>query len=279
MSEYYGVQRSKEYLAHYGVLGMKWGIRKAAKNGTDYHYQSHATKKYNKLAAKLAAKGKTEKAAKMSQRAKRSAEIDRGEEEYARNISTGKAIAGTLLAGGSSMKGYMQNRAMEKQGGKGASGKKVTSAILAGLSGSGGSRLRKAAYIRQDEQRKGPGEAIRKFDTKVRNAVSNAIDPATKAYNEHAGKKVTTISGASKQSASKVSKTASKSSSSLSKYSKDVNKGTTAAGLIGGGLGAGLKTASNLNKMKKNNPKEYAKFKKAYSNASMKERMRFAYGR
>ena len=28
MSEYYGVQRSEEYLAHYGVLGMHWGVRK-----------------------------------------------------------------------------------------------------------------------------------------------------------------------------------------------------------------------------------------------------------
>lgn len=28
MSEYYAVQRSDEYLAHYGVPGMKWGVRK-----------------------------------------------------------------------------------------------------------------------------------------------------------------------------------------------------------------------------------------------------------
>ena len=28
MAEYYGVQRSEEYLAHYGILGMHWGHRK-----------------------------------------------------------------------------------------------------------------------------------------------------------------------------------------------------------------------------------------------------------
>ena len=28
MAEYYGVQRSEEYLAHYGIKGMKWGVRK-----------------------------------------------------------------------------------------------------------------------------------------------------------------------------------------------------------------------------------------------------------
>ena len=31
MSSYYGVTRSSEYLAHYGVRGMKWGFKKAIK--------------------------------------------------------------------------------------------------------------------------------------------------------------------------------------------------------------------------------------------------------
>ena len=35
-------------LYHYGVLGMKWGIRRAAKKGTTYTYKSHTTKKYEK---------------------------------------------------------------------------------------------------------------------------------------------------------------------------------------------------------------------------------------
>lgn len=179
MSEYYAVQRSEKYLKHYGVLGMKWGMRKAAKNGTNYTYQSHATKKYKKLAAKLEAKGNKEKAAKIANRAKRSAEIDRGEQEYARNLSTHKAVGLALFGGGTDrLKGYAQNRAMAKQSGKNLTGKKVVAGIKAIGTGSLGSRLRKAAYIRQDEKRKGPGEAIRRFDRKVSDMVAKDFDDA-----------------------------------------------------------------------------------------------------
>ena len=33
MAEYYAVERSPEYLAHYGIRGMKWGVRKAIASG------------------------------------------------------------------------------------------------------------------------------------------------------------------------------------------------------------------------------------------------------
>lgn len=44
MSEYYAVRRSSEYLAHYGVKGMKWGVRKFAKDN-----YANPSNKFNRL--------------------------------------------------------------------------------------------------------------------------------------------------------------------------------------------------------------------------------------
>lgn len=75
MAKYYGVQRSEEYLMHYGIKGMKWGVRKAIAEGgsrgarrldraykkaskklaklnrnADLNYQAKTAKKYGKIA-------------------------------------------------------------------------------------------------------------------------------------------------------------------------------------------------------------------------------------
>lgn len=275
----YGVERSENYLAHYGVLGMKWGMRRAMKKGTSYQYRSHATKKYQKLAAKLAAKGKTEKAAVMANRAKRSAEVDRGEQEYAKGLSTKKAIGLTLLGGGAVTKGYAQHRAMAGQKGKDLNGQKVMAGIKAVRKGSVGSRLAKAAYIRQDEKKETLGKTLAKVNKRISDVGANAFDTIAKTKSAKHGT-YSSSKGGSNSYKSAPNKSASKTGgSNLNKYSKDVKKGTTAAGLIGGGAGAGIKTAANLHKMKKNNPKQYAKFKKDFKNASVRDRMKFAYGR
>lgn len=55
MSEYYAIQRSNDCLEHYGVKGMKWGVRKAIEKGNerklDRQYRK-AQKKLEKLNSK-----------------------------------------------------------------------------------------------------------------------------------------------------------------------------------------------------------------------------------
>ena len=60
MSEYYAVQRSGECLAHYGVKGMRWGVRKAIGSGNDRALNRQFKKASKKLAKleKQAASGK-----------------------------------------------------------------------------------------------------------------------------------------------------------------------------------------------------------------------------
>ena len=48
MAQYYGVERSSEYLSHYGVKGMRWGIV----NSFSKHYKKIKRKLNNKNAAK-----------------------------------------------------------------------------------------------------------------------------------------------------------------------------------------------------------------------------------
>lgn len=50
MGEYYAVERSSDYLAHYGVRGMKWGIRKAIDR---IHSNVRMSKNYMKARKKL----------------------------------------------------------------------------------------------------------------------------------------------------------------------------------------------------------------------------------
>lgn len=49
MAIYYGVQRSSEYLAHYGVKGMRWGVRRAKEQHNEYALDRHWRKANRKL--------------------------------------------------------------------------------------------------------------------------------------------------------------------------------------------------------------------------------------
>ena len=49
MSEYYAVVRSTDHLAHYGVKGMKWGVRRVLSTGNERALDRHFRKAARKL--------------------------------------------------------------------------------------------------------------------------------------------------------------------------------------------------------------------------------------
>lgn len=139
-------------LMHYGVLGMKWGVRRyqnkdgtlttlGKRRGGKYKYKSHTTKKYERKAAKS-----TDVAKKKvySQRAKRSSELDKKEQDIAEQMSTAKVIVTRLMTGGFNAKPYQRARAMGSS--------KVASAAIAAIGGYPVSMIRKRRYITQDER-------------------------------------------------------------------------------------------------------------------------------
>ena len=99
-------------LYHYGVLGMKWGIRKAYNRGKDYTYKSHGQKKYEKRVNKLQARSdKREASGKITkfgtrnklEYSQRRLEIykarDKNRQNQASTSNIGKSIAKTVLFG------------------------------------------------------------------------------------------------------------------------------------------------------------------------------------
>lgn len=90
MAQYYGVTRSGEELSHYGIKGMKWGVRKAILTGNERALNRH----YRKAAKKLA----------------KLTDIGLNSKKYAAKAAAYGAAAagtGTLAVGGTHLAGHI----------------------------------------------------------------------------------------------------------------------------------------------------------------------------
>ena len=93
---------SSDELYHYGVLGMKWGVKRARKNGASYVYKSHGQKKYEKKIDQIKSsnkKNKKEKLAKAKTKLSIYKQRDKNRQSYASKTNLGKAVVKQILMG------------------------------------------------------------------------------------------------------------------------------------------------------------------------------------
>ena len=131
---------NQDELKHYGVLGMKWGMRKAHAKGNDYTYKSYGQKKFekkvNKLTAKASKKNKpsyrtTRKLENAKVRLDKYKQRDKNRQDYARSTTVGRSIAKTLLFGPLGSGNYNRYRAA----GHGRVASALVSNVLASTAG------------------------------------------------------------------------------------------------------------------------------------------------
>lgn len=138
----------KNELKHFGVMGMKWGIHRANKKGTDYTYRSHGTKSYAKRAEKARKAGDMEKASKFDRYHKRSVELDKKMQTNSQRNSTSRAVVKTLLT--NSTLGGRTYEAVKASTGGSRYISRGTAMAASYMTGPFGATVARSLYVRQD---------------------------------------------------------------------------------------------------------------------------------
>lgn len=146
MSEYYIYNSaSNDELMHYGVVGMKWGVRRAAKKGGSYNYTSFGTKRYKRIADRAAKRGNVEKQKKYEQYHKKSVEMDRKMQANATKNSGKRAVLKTLVNGPLGGKTY---EAVKVASGNSKYISRAAGTVAGQLTGPFGAAAARALYVR-----------------------------------------------------------------------------------------------------------------------------------
>lgn len=99
-------------LYHYGVLGMKWGIRKARNQGSTYTYKSHGQRKWEKKLNKATSNGSdSKKIDKATRKLSMYKERDKSRQSYVESTTAGKTVVRQLLLGPFGSGAYSRMRA------------------------------------------------------------------------------------------------------------------------------------------------------------------------
>lgn len=106
------MEDNQNELKHYGVLGMKWGMRRAAKKGTKYQYKSLSTRILADRQKTAKLHGNKSLAKSYEKLLKRSKIGDKKYQEYAKHTSVGKGIAQNLIFGLHGTRAYQRSRAL-----------------------------------------------------------------------------------------------------------------------------------------------------------------------
>lgn len=148
---------NNDELTHYGVLGMKWGQRRAVKTGSSYRYTSMNTKRHQRAANKLSSKAQKAKAgskkqtklqAKSDKRAKKamaSQKYDDLQSSYAKNTAkVGRTVLANVVRWPGATNSYQRMRATGSS--------RVKAVLASSVFGDLAGRVNKHNYIKRNSK-------------------------------------------------------------------------------------------------------------------------------